>query len=256
DEGGREGGPPGVATNKLTLKIAKKLEREGEYIESVLPIVTKSLVAKFGNNSHSTGIIASSEKYTAIRKSELETGKNFTKTDVSSAKKVAILGPTLKDKLFKDTNPLNKKISLGDQRYLVIGVFKEKGAAMGQDQDDMALIPITAANKQFNIEKLNYIYIESSSAKDTTKTAAEVKKILLEEMDEEDFTVMDSKDLLSSISSILSVLTVALGGIASISLLVGGIGIMNIMLVSVTERTKEIGLRKAVGAQESDILTQ
>lgn len=256
DEGGREGGPPGVATNKLTLKIANELERKGEYVESVLPIVTKSLVAKYANNSHSTGIVASSENYTTIRKSDLAEGRNFNKAEVAAGKRVAILGPTLKQELFSDSSALNKKISLAEQKYTVIGIFKEKGAAMGQDQDDMALIPITAAIKQFNIEKLSYIYIQSPSADDTTRTTAEVKRILLNEMDEEDFSVMDSKDLLSTVSSILGVLTIALGGIASISLLVGGIGIMNIMLVSVTERTKEIGLRKAVGARESDILMQ
>jgi len=255
DEGGREGGPPGVTNNKLTLKVMQKLER-GTYIEDVLPVVTKSVVAKYGNNSHSTGILASSEKYTLIRKAELAKGNNFTRADISVGKKVTILGATLKEELFGDAPALNRKISLGDHRYTIIGILEEKGAAMGQDQDDMALIPLTAAMKQFNIEKLNYFYIVSPSAEDTAKTIAEAKRILLKEMDDEDFTVMDSKDLLSTISSILSVLTAALAGIAGISLLVGGIGIMNIMLVSVTERTREIGLRKAVGATPKDILLQ
>lgn len=256
DEGGREGGPPGVATNKLTLKIASDLKRKGNYIESVLPIVTKSLVAKYGRNSHSTGIIASSQDYVVVRKSALEEGKNFTKADVNSGKRVAILGPTLKKELFGEAKAIGKKVTLGDQHYIVIGVFQEKGAAMGQDQDDMALIPITAANKQFNIEHLNYIYLAAPSAEDTAKAIAEAKRILLKEMDEEDFTIMDSKDLLSTITSILSVLTAGLAGIAGISLLVGGIGIMNIMLVSVTERTREIGLRKSVGATANNIMLQ
>jgi putative ABC transport system permease protein len=255
DEGGREGGPPGVTSNKLTLKVVNKLER-GEYVENVLPIITKSLVAKYANHSHSTGLIASTEDYVTIRKQDLAEGKNFTKADVDSAKKVAILGPSLKEELFAESNALGKKILLGEQRYTVIGILEEKGAAMGQDRDDMALIPLTAAIKQFNIEKLNYLYIVSPSTEETTKTQAEVEKILLKEMEEDDFTVYDSEELLATISSILGVLTAGLAGIASISLLVGGIGIMNIMLVSVTERTREIGLRKAVGATRQNILLQ
>jgi len=255
DEGGREGGPPGVTSNKLTLNVVNKLKR-GSYIEDVLPIVTKALVAKYANKSHSTGIIASTEKYVTIRKQEVETGRNFSKTEIDSGKKVAILGPSLKEELFADGEALGKKILLGDQRYTVIGIFTKKGAAMGQDQDNMALIPLTAAMKQFSIEKLNYLYVVSPSTEDTTRTQKEVKDILLKQMDEDDFTVYDSEELLSTISSILAVLTAGLSGIAGISLVVGGIGIMNIMLVSVTERTREIGLRKAVGATANNILLQ
>jgi len=255
DEGGREGGPPGVTSNKLTLKLTDKLKR-GEYVEDVLPIVTKSLLTKYGPNSHSTGITASTEDYITIRKQELAQGRNFSRADISSGKRVTILGPSLKEELFGEAEALNKKVYLGDYRYKVIGVFTSKGAVMGQDRDDMALIPLTAAIKQFNIEKLNYLYVVSPSKEDITRTKAEVKRILLREMEEEDFTIYDSKELLSTISSILSVLTAALAGIAGISLLVGGIGIMNIMLVSVTERTREIGLRKAVGATSNDILFQ
>jgi putative ABC transport system permease protein len=255
DEGGREGGPPGVSSNKLTLKVVDKLER-GEYVQDVLPIVTKSVVAKYGNQSHSTGLTASTEKYLTIRKQEVAEGRNFSKAEVAGGKKVAILGPSLKQEIFGEAEALGKKILLGDQRYTIVGIFTAKGAAMGQDQDDMVLIPLNAGMKQFNLEKLNYLYVVSPSAEDTVRTQKEVEHILLREMEEDDFTIYDSEELLATISSILSVLTAGLAGIAGISLLVGGIGIMNIMLVSVTERTREIGLRKSVGATSHDILLQ
>lgn len=256
DEGAREGGPPGIAANKLTLALANRLEKKMNYAKAVLPIVAKTVVAKYGNNSHSTGLVASNEKYELVRNSPVSEGRSFTKADINSSKKVAIVGSSLKNEIFKDVNPVGKRMLVGDSRYTVIGVFEPKGAIMGQDMDDMVAIPITTANKQFNVELLNYIYIQSPDPDTTAKTVAEAKKILLKEMKEDDFSVLDSKDMLNSIQSILGVLTAALGGIAAISLLVGGIGIMNIMLVSVTERTREIGLRKAVGAKPRDILIQ
>ena len=256
DEGAREGGQPGIASNRLTLEISNKLEKKMQYAGAVLPIVAKTTVAKYGNNSHSTGLVASNEKYEMVRNSPVSLGRTFTKADIDGSKKVAIIGSSLQNELFKNINPIGKKILVSDSRYTIIGVFEEKGAIMGQDMDDVVTIPITAAIRQFNIEKLNYIYIQSPDSDTTTKTVAEAKRLLLKEMDEDDFSVLDQKDLASSIQSILGVLTAALGGIAAISLLVGGIGIMNIMLVSVTERTREIGLRKAVGAKPNDILIQ
>jgi len=256
DEGKREGGMPGIASNKLTLKIANKLQRKMVYAKNVLPIVAKTVVAKYGNNSKSTGLIASTEKYQEVRNSPVKQGRFFSKTDVNQARKVAVIGQTLKKEIFKDINPLGKKILVADNRYTVIGIFDEKGAIMGQDLDDVVTIPITAAIRQFNIEKLNYIYLQAPDAQTTTKTVAEAKKLLLKEMDKDDFSVLDQKDFSKTIQSILSVLTAGLAGIAAISLLVGGIGIMNIMLVSVTERTREIGLRKAVGATSQNILYQ
>lgn len=256
DEGKREGGPPGIATNKLTLKISNELERKLIYTKAVLPIVAKTVVAKYGNTSHSTGLVASTEKYNLVRNSPVKQGRSFSKADVDRSKKVAIIGTTLQEEIFKDIDPIGKKIMVADSRYTVVGVYEEKGATMGQDMDDVVTIPITAAIKQFNIERLNYIYLQAPNSETADKTIAEAKKLLLRHMDEEDFSILDQKDIASTVQTILTTLTAGLAGIAAISLLVGGIGIMNIMLVSVTERTKEIGLRKAVGATSKDILYQ
>ena len=256
DEAGREGGPPGVGSNKLTLEMAKRLEKKGDYIEKTVPIVTKSLTAKYAGETQDTAILGTNEDYPEVRNSSLEQGEFFTKTDVAGAKRVAVIGKTVQEEIFANTDPIDKKIMLSDTRYKVIGVLEEKGNIFSQDQDNLVIIPITTASRHFNLEKLNYIYLKSTSSDDIEKTADEAKRILSEEIDEEDFSVLSPEELLTTVSSILGALTAGLGGIAAISLVVGGIGIMNIMLVSVTERTREIGLRKAVGATPQAILIQ
>ncbi len=153
---------------------------------------------------------------------------------------------------------MGKKLTIGEERYEIIGVAEPFGALGGSnDLDNAAFIPITCAQDQFGMTNVMYIIARAKNKESIDEAKSQIKRFLLKKnLTEDDFTVMDQASLLSSINQILGVLTIALGGIAGISLLVGGIGIMNIMLVSVTERTREIGLRKAVGAKSSDILMQ
>jgi len=151
---------------------------------------------------------------------------------------------------------VGKKITISDQRYAVLGILEEKGGFGGFDMDDQVFIPATTAMRQFDMEYIMSLWVQSQSSETIPQTKEEIEKILLKTLDDDEFSVLDTKSILGVISSVLSTLTAALGGIAAISLIVGGIGIMNIMLVSVTERTREIGLRKAVGATPPNILVQ
>jgi putative ABC transport system permease protein len=190
------------------------------------------------------------------RNQAVEEGSFFTTAHVNSSKRVVVLGTDIVEELFEDQDPIGKKITISDQRYTVIGVLEEKGAFAGVSQDNLAYAPWTTVMDQNEMENIQSFWVTSESTETVQQTKDEVEEILLESLDEEDFSTMDTKSLLDTISSILSVMTAALGGIAAISLLVGGIGIMNIMLVSVTERTREIGLRKAIGATPKEILLQ
>lgn len=158
--------------------------------------------------------------------------------------------------LFPNKNPIGEKIAISGGKYTVIGVAGEKGSVFGQDQDNVVIVPYTAARKQFSVDTVNYIYLSAKSPELVSLVKKRANDVLLTRFDEEDFTIMTQEQTLDTVRNITSILTVALGGIAAISLLVGGIGVMNIMLVSVTERTKEIGLRKALGAKRKDILLQ
>jgi putative ABC transport system permease protein len=160
------------------------------------------------------------------------------------------------DELFGDENPVGENVKLGEYRYTIVGVVEEKGGQSTMSPDDKVLIPITTTQRQFGQDNVSAILAEATSADEVPTVVFLVKEVLLRRLDDDEFTILDKKEVLSTVSAILNTLTVALGEIAAISLMVGGIGIMNIMLVSVTERTHEIGLRKALGATPEVILTQ
>ncbi|MBI3954774.1 ABC transporter permease [Candidatus Collierbacteria bacterium] len=252
----REGGPPGVATNKLTLSISEEIGQKAQSVNAVLPIMTTNNTAKYRSNTYSTFIIGSTPDYPDIRNSPTEFGRFFTESEFRRAAKVAVIGTTIQKEIFQNEDPLDKEISVGDKRYRVIGVMESKGSGLGSDQDNQILLPITTLQRQTGTDKLSYIYVQVADTDSISTAKSSIETLLSKTLDEDEFSVIDSQELLSTITGILGAVTLALGGIAAISLLVGGIGIMNIMLVSVTERTREIGLRKAVGARVSDILFQ
>lgn len=252
----REGGPPGGGSEKLTLEDILYLEARSRKVNSFLPVVSKTTDVSYGRETYNTFVVGTTEDYERLRKSPTTKGRFFTKAQSKAGRRVAILGVTVIKKIFGKTDPIDKKIRIDGTTYTVTGILSEKGAAAGNDQDDQIIIPIVAFNRQFNPGGISYAYAEVSSTADITAAKAEMEEILGRVKNDDDFSVVDQRELLSTITSILGVLTIALGGIAAISLLVGGIGIMNIMLVSVSERTREIGLRKAVGATPKVIRTQ
>ncbi|MEX2028822.1 MAG: ABC transporter permease [Candidatus Curtissbacteria bacterium] len=253
---GPQGGPP-QAINKLTFKTAQALERsKGPFISEVLPQIEQNVTASFKNKTEITLLVGTNAAYFGLSDIKASQGRVFSKQDDQAAKKVAVIGNTLAEKLYESQNPVGQKISISKKPFTVIGVMASQGNAGGVDIDNQIIIPIQTARVISGADQVNSILVRTTSAETIPQAKAQVEKVLGRSLSEDDFTILTQEQLLSSILQILGVLTLALGGIAGISLIVGGVGISNIMLVSVTERTREIGLRKAVGAKPRDILNQ
>lgn len=260
------GGVRQSSDDMQTLKPSdyEALIDEATTIAHLTPSVNSSGQWIYGNNNYPSQVQGVNSQFLDIRQRKISQGEMFTEEDVKRAAKVCVLGKTLVDNLFPEgTDPIGKVVRFGSIPMTVVGVLQEKGYnTMGQDQDDMALVPYTTVMKRIlAIDYLQGIQASAINEEQTERTIEEITEILrtqhkLRDGEENNFTIRSMQELAEMISSTSTMLTVLLAAVAGISLLVGGIGIMNIMIVSVTERTREIGLRMSIGARGRDIMMQ
>jgi len=254
---GFSGGAPNFGGSKLTLKMTEDLARLGGSIETAIEAVEVPASVTYGKNSKYTSIDGVTANFGKVRNLTVNMGREVTGVDVALSRNVVVIGKSMAEKLFGATSPVGKTVNIGTRKFEVVGVLDPVGSGgFGIDINNFVAIPITSAQKMFGLNSVQVISVKAKSKEEIPQAIAQTKKYLAKSLKDDEFSVIDQSNLVSTINQILGVLTVALGGIAAISLVVGGVGIMNIMLVSVTERTKEIGLRKAVGAKPSDIRNQ
>ncbi len=245
---------------------ANAIEEKVAAIHLASPVVNDSGQIVYGNTNWATNIVGTDNRYFEIKEWNLAYGRYFTEADLKNANKVAILGQTVVKELFGDMDPLGKTIRVKGIPFTVIGALTARGqSGPGQDQDDMIYLPLSTVQKKLSgtqfPDMVNMIMLQAYRAEDTYTSQEEISALLRQRHNlglnkEDDFSIMNLTQFMEMMQSSTQIMTILLGSIASISLLVGGIGIMNIMLVSVTERTREIGIRMAIGAKRWDIRWQ
>ncbi|PIR61898.1 MAG: hypothetical protein COY81_01830 [Candidatus Pacebacteria bacterium CG_4_10_14_0_8_um_filter_43_12] len=246
-----------LTNSKLSLTDLRELKRLREHVKEVAPLMLQSGNASYQNDKISATIIGSTPNIETAINIPAERGQFFSDSDLEGSKRVIVLGYKIADELFGKIDPIGKKIKLGDTSFTVAGVVEQKGGSFGGPGFDTYIyMPYTTFSNVYDNDTIVRILVKTTDTEHGEEHKKAIEDLMLKRLKDDEFTVVDQSELLSSINQILGVLTAALGGIASISLVVGGIGIMNIMLVSVTERTKEIGLRKALGATPNMILLQ
>ena len=245
------------SVHKLTMEDAEAIRRRLPSINGVAPIIFGLGLVKQEGFSRNTWVTGTGHEYPYVRNHNPVTGQFFGRDDVAGGRRVTAIGAKVKMELFGEENPLGKFILVMGTPFRVIGVMERRGNSLGFDLDDVVFIPVTAARRLFNTDGLFEIITRARSAEDVTAAEGSIKELIRSRHNgEDDITIVSQNQMLDTLNTILDGLTLTLAGIAAISLVVGGIGIMNIMLASVSERTREIGLRKALGACSRDILTQ
>lgn len=252
------------AMESLKLVDYQNLANETRFLAAISPTVNSSGQVIYGANNKPTTVYGVNDDYLEIRRLSVDDGNMFTDHDIATAAKVCVVGKTVTDELFKNgENPIGKVIRFNKIPFKIIGTLKSKGYnSMGMDQDDLILAPYTTIQKRvLAITHLHGMNASAIKEEYTDQAIDEITEILrrnhkLKAAEDDDFTIHSMEEISSTMSSVMNLLTILLGSVAGISLLVGGIGIMNIMYVSVTERTREIGLRMSIGAKGRDILAQ
>ena len=256
------GGVRSGTSQKLLPADGEALVKELVGIKAVTPVVQSSAQAKHFNKNAQVSILGCATTYPAIRDYTVETGRFFTEAEITQQARVAVIGPVTKTNLFGDSDAVGEMIKVKGINFQVIGVLKSKGDQGFFNPDDQIMAPFTTVMKQLQgVNYLREIDIQSESNYDLTKLQGEATALLrkrhrIADGADNDFEVRNQAEMVEMLNTVSSNFTWLLGTVAAISLFVGGIGIMNIMLVTVTERTREIGIRKAIGAKDKDILTQ
>lgn len=250
------------SVQSLTLDDAEAIAAKCPSIITAVPEVRQNEQVKYKNQNTNTTIFGTSPDYPSVRNYSVQSGRFFTKQEVRGSRKVAVIGPTTAQNLFGSVSPVGKSINIKGSRFKVVGLMTPKGATGGfGDPDDQVFIPVTTAMRRvFGVQYIRAISVQSKTMGLMDQATSEVTNLLRKRHkitgDTDDFIIRNQAEFMEMAAETSRVFTLLLAGIASVSLLVGGIGIMNIMLVSVTERTREIGIRKALGARRKDILLQ
>lgn len=249
-------GPGGAVVNKLNFDMSARIKNVSGVSDVSTLVLNIGLVKYKSKESKNVTLYGVEDNYLRVTSYELTAGRFMSKGEYSGGRLVAIIGQSVKDALFKNEDPIGKEIVVKGKKFIVIGVMEKHGAVFGADQDNRVYLPLSVARLRFQNDKPNFFYIKVDSTQNIKAVQNNIIRNISQVIGKEEFSVVSQEQSIEFINTILGVLASALGGIAAISLLVGGVGIMNIMFVSVTERTREIGLRKAVGANSTDILTQ
>jgi len=256
-------GPGGVRTSAEPFDLADVAALSAEIPGiRVAPSVTKAATAVFGNANETISVEGTTNEFFDVRNHHLAYGREFETAELRAGAAVCIIGRTVVEEMYLEQEPLGTTLRLDRTACRVIGVLEEKGTSMGQDRDKTIIMPLKAVQRRLlgNLD-VNVIYVSALEDGTTRRVQADIESLLrqrrhITDGEEDDFHVRDTQDVADALERTTNTLTVLLGAIAAVSLLVGGIGIMNIMLVSVTERTREIGIRLAIGARMHDVLTQ